>query len=53
MSDAVLELGAVPAPPRRRELLFGTAFASAGVVMVLVVVGLMAMYLDVTRGVSL
>jgi heme/copper-type cytochrome/quinol oxidase subunit 3 len=36
MSDAVLELGAVPAPPRRRELLFGTAFASAGVVMVLV-----------------
>lgn len=36
MSDAVLELAAVPAPPRRRELLFGTAFASAGVVMVLV-----------------
>ena len=36
MSDAVLELAAVPAPPRRRELLFGTAFASAGVVMVLI-----------------
>ncbi|MFM7069348.1 MAG: heme-copper oxidase subunit III, partial [Actinomycetes bacterium] len=36
MSDAVLELPAVSAPPRRRELLFGTAFASAGVVMVLI-----------------
>lgn len=36
MSDAVLELPSVSAPPRRRELLFGTAFASAAVVMVLI-----------------
>lgn len=36
MSDSVLELPSASAPPRRRELLFGTAFATAGVVMVLV-----------------
>lgn len=36
MADTALELPSVSAPPRRRELLFGTAFATGGVVMVLV-----------------
>lgn len=35
MADAALALPA-PAQPRRRELLFGTAFATAGVLMVLI-----------------
>ena len=36
MADTTLELPPVSAPPRRRELLFGTAFATGGVVMVLI-----------------
>lgn len=36
MTDTMMELPSVSAPPRRRELLFGTAFATGGVVMVLI-----------------
>ena len=36
MAETVLELPSVSAPPRRRELLFGTAFATAGVVMMMI-----------------
>ncbi len=36
MASTTLELPSVSAPPRRRELLFGTAFATGGVVMVFV-----------------